>query len=71
MAATMAPEPGREAERERSLIYKVVTVWFEVCEVQGPLKIKQTRPPPQCFSYFDRDFVLETLWSRLPRAGCY
>lgn len=30
MAATIAPEPGREAGREKSHIYKAVTVVFEV-----------------------------------------
>lgn len=31
MAATIAPEPNSEAEREKNLIYKVVIVLFEVC----------------------------------------
>lgn len=30
MAAIIAPEPGREAGREKSHIYKVVVVVFEV-----------------------------------------
>lgn len=30
MAATIAPEPGREAGRGESHIYKVVTAVFEV-----------------------------------------
>lgn len=56
MAATIAPEPGGE----NSLTYKVVFGLFDKFKVL--LTNKQT--PPHYFSYFDRDSVLETLWSR-------
>lgn len=42
MAATIAPEPGREAGREKSHIYKAVTVLFDKFKVY--LKKKATTP---------------------------